>query len=46
MSKLEKRGIEVGDLTAGIEQAPLADAGQMLLCGSKVPTRPDIGCGE
>jgi hypothetical protein len=29
----------VGDLTAGIEQAPLAGAGQMLLRGSKVPTR-------
>jgi hypothetical protein len=29
----------VGDLTAGIEQAPLAGAGQMLLRGSKVPSR-------
>jgi hypothetical protein len=32
----EKRGVEVGDLTADIEEVPLAGSGQVLLRGSKV----------
>jgi hypothetical protein len=38
--KTAKTRVEVNDLTAGIEQAPLAGAGQMLLHGSKVYDSP------